>query len=217
MQRRLFLVALSFVGFAALQLGCGTGTTDDGGTDDGGTDHTFTFMTGGTADCEFDVLTFSVGGEDVEVSVNGLTVHDLQGANNLTVDTVEMVTRRGVKMADVLTRAGITAADETPVAAIGRDGWDPFRTKLDGDTTKIPTFAFMRDHSYVFVGNPGDKDPLYPSMEGKSLMFDYDLATDADVPAYLGGALSAIGIFRYKMMEKVDADHFGLFQVDPTP
>lgn len=177
----------------------------------------WSFMNGDSADCEFDILTFTTGdGSPVEVSVNGLPVVEVPGINKLTVDTFEVVTRRGVRFSEIFTRAGITADDDTPVNCIARDGYDILRGRLESDTSKLPTFGFMRDHGYVYVGNPGDKDPLYPQMEGRSLMVDYDVTEDAAVPANLGGTVMGMNAYRFKMVEKVDAQQRGLFEIDPV-
>jgi len=170
-----------------------------------------------TANFEFDVVTFAVaGGVPQEVPVNGLPLVDLPGANKLTADTWEVVTRSGVRFSHILARAGVTAADDVPVNCVARDGFDPLRTKLANDTTKLPTFAFLRDYGYVYVGNPGDKDPLYPTMEGKSLIVDYAVASDAEVPPSLGGKLASLGMFRWKMIEKVDAVTRGIVEIGPV-
>ncbi len=177
----------------------------------------WTFMTGDQADCEFDILTFATAdGTPVEVSINGLPVVELPGINKLTVDTFEVVTRRGVRMSEIFARAGIEADDDAPVNCIARDGYDVLRGRLESDTTRLPTFAFMRDHAYVYVGNPGDKDPLYPQMEGRSLMVDYDVTEDASVPANLGGTVMGMNQYRFKMVEKVDEQQRGLFEIDPA-
>jgi hypothetical protein len=187
-------------------------TGDDGGTAE------YAGMSGDTAECEFDVLTFTVsGGDPVEVHINGLTVEELPGADKLGPDSVEMVTRRGVRFSSIFERGSITAEDDTPVNCVARDGWDPLRTRLDGDVSLLPTFAFMRDHAYVYVGSPGDKDPLYPQMEGRSLIVGYDLESDAEVPEHMGGSLAAMGLYRYMMVEKVDETQRGVFEVDPAP
>jgi len=177
-----------------------------------------TGMTGQTADCEFDTVTFKLAdGSLVEVSVNGLQVEEMNGAEKSGADTVEVVKRRGVRFIDILEKGAITAYDVTPVNCVARDGFDPFRTKLAGDATKLPTFAFLRDYGYVYVGSPGDKDPLYPEMEGRSLIVDYDLSADAEVPASLGGKLTALNMFRWKMVEKVDDGQRGILELDPKP
>jgi hypothetical protein len=176
-----------------------------------------TGMVSTTADCEFDVVAFTdAGGPVQEVHINGLVVADLPGADKVTADTWEVVTRRGVRFADILAKAGVTATEDAPVNCVARDGFDPLRTKLANDTTKLPTFAFLRDHGYVYVGSPGDKDPLYPTMEGKSLIVDYDPATDAEVPASLGGKLSSLGMFRWKMIEKIDEQTRGIVEISPV-
>jgi hypothetical protein len=175
-------------------------------------------MEGVLADCEFDVLTFTVaGGPLQEVHINGLPVVEVWGANKLEADEVEVVKRRGVRFSDIFVLAGIDRPDETSVNCVARDGWDPLRTRLGGDTSKLPTFSFIRDHAYVYVGSPGDKDPLYPEMEGRSLIVDYDLADDSEVPAGLGGTLVSIGMFRWKMVEKLDETRRGVIEIDPVP
>ncbi len=179
--------------------------------------HTWTFMTGDEADCEFDVLTFQTAdGTPIEVSINGLAVDELDGVNKLSLEEFEVVTRRGVRLSAIFERAGITAEDDTPVNCIARDGYDVLLARLGGDTAQLPTFAFMRDHGYIFVGSAGDKDPLYPSMDGKTLLVDYDLTEHAEVPEYLGGDIIGMSMYRYKMVEKIDAEQFGLFVIDPV-
>jgi hypothetical protein len=175
-------------------------------------------MTGDTADCEYDLVTFKLAdGSLVEVSINGLPVEVMSGADKSGADSVTVVERRGVRFLDILEKGGITADDAVPVNCVARDGYDPFRTKLGGDAAKLPTFGFLRDFGYVYVGSPGDKDPLYPEMEGKSLTVDYDLASDAEVPASLGENLTAINMFRWKMLEKVDDQQRGIIELDPKP
>ena len=179
--------------------------------------HAWTAMTGATADCEFPIVTFTVaGGEPVEVSLNGLPVADVKGADKIEGTTWEVVTRRGVRFTDILAKAGLSEPDTTPVNGVARDGFDPLRTKLAGDQSKLPTLAFLRDKGYVYVGGGGDKDPLYPEMEGRSLLVDYDLAGDADVPAELGGLLSSLGQFRWKMIEKLDEQTRGVIELAPV-
>jgi hypothetical protein len=208
--RSLKLMSL-VLALAACGLVAGCGEDGDGNPTE------FTFMEGAVADCEFDVVSFQIAaGAPQETNINGLAVAELPGANKVSADVYETVTRRGVRFSAILSQAGVTQADETPVNCVARDGYDPLRTKLDSDTSKLPTFAFLRDHGYVYVGSPGDKDPLYPTMEGKTLMVDYDMTGDADVPAYLGGTLASIGMFRWKMIEKVDAAQRGVIELDPV-
>lgn len=174
-------------------------------------------MDGDTADCEFDIVTFTVaGGDPTEVSINGLQVEEMYGANKISDDEWEIVTRRGVSFDDILTEAGISVEDDTPVNCTARDDFDPLRTKLGSDTSALPTVSFLRDYGYVYVGSPGDKDPLYPDMEGRSLLVDYDVSAADEVPEYLGGALSSLGMFRWKMIEKLDEDTFGIIEIDPV-
>lgn len=177
----------------------------------------WSFMNKDQADCEFDILTFTTSdGTLIEVSVNGLPVVEVPGINKLTVDTFEMVTRRGVRFSEIFARAGLNVDDTTPVNCIARDGYDILRGRLAMDTSKLPTFGFLRDHGYVYVGNPGDKDPLYPQMEGRSLMVDYDVTEDANVPENLGGTVMGMNQYRFKMVEKVDAQQGGLFEINPV-
>ncbi len=179
--------------------------------------HTYTFMTGDVADCEFDVLTIQTAdGTPIEVSLNGLPVEDLDGVNKLSLEEFEVVARRGVRLSEVFTRAGLTFDDTTPVNCIARDGYDVLRAKLGSDTAALPTFAFMRDHGYIYVGGAGDKDPLYPEMEGRTLLVDYDLTEDAEVPAHMGGTILGMNMYRYKMVEKVDDAQRGLFEINPV-
>lgn len=199
--------------------GCGSDSKSDdqpglGAPDAGGPP---TGMTTAVANCEFDVVTFSVaGGAPQEVHLNGLPVADLPGANKVTGDAWEVVTRRGVRFSEIMAKGGVTAPEEAPVNCVARDGFDPLRTKLAQDTTKLPPFAFVRDHGYVYLGRPGDKDPLYPTMEGKSLIVDYDPTSDAEVPAALGGKLSSLGMFRWKMIEKIDEQTRGIIEISPV-
>jgi len=176
-----------------------------------------TGMEGDTADCPFPMLHFSVAGADlVAISVNGLPVEELFGAEKSDVDQVEVVTRRGVRFSHLLALAGVEADDEAPVNCIARDNFDPLRSRLQGDTSLLPTLAFFREHAYVYVDSPGEKDPLYPTMEGRSLAVDFDLTSDEEVPAYLGGTLPAINMFRFKMVEMVDETQRGVFEIDPV-
>lgn len=201
-----------------LTLSLSLSACDDGGNKatNNGNNHTWTFMTGDVADCEFDVLTLrTADGTPLEVSVNGLPVEDLDGVNKLSLETFEVVTRRGVRFSELFARAGITAGDDTPVNCVARDGYDVLLAKLGSDPTRLPTFAFMRDHGYVYVGGAGDKDPLFPEMEGKTLLVDYDLTEDAEVPAHMGGTILGMNLYRYKMAEKVSDSARGLFVIDP--
>jgi hypothetical protein len=179
--------------------------------------HTWTFMTGDIADCEFHVLTIQTAdGTPIEVSLNGLPVDELDGVNKLSLEDFEVVTRRGVRLSAILTRAGVSMDDATPVNCIARDGYDVLRARLGSDTTRLPTFAFMRDHGYVYVGNAGDKDPLYPEMEGRTLLVDYDLTEDAEVPEHMGAGILAMNQYRYKMVEKISENQRGLFEINPV-
>lgn len=191
------------------------GADDDGAPADSGA-HTYTKMEAETADCEFDLLTFKThDGVLHEVHINGLTVESLLGANKVSGTEWEVVERRGVRFSAVLAKAGLSSDASAPVNCIARDGWDPLRTQLANDVSKLPLFDFVSTHGYVYVGNPGDKDPVYPEMEGRSLIVDYDLGTDAEVPAYLGASLAGLGKFRWKMVEQLDTEHRGIFEIDP--
>lgn len=191
---------------------------DDGGGKANNTNNgNHTFMAGDVADCEFDVLTFrTADGTPVEVSLNGLAVEELDGVNKLSLEDFEVVTRRGVRLSAIFARAGITAADDTPVNCVARDGYDVLRARLGSDTGRLPTFAFMRDHGYIYVGTAGDKDPLFPEMEGKTLLVDYDLTEDDEVPTHLGGTILGMNQYRYKMVEKVSDNARGLFELNPV-
>ena len=179
--------------------------------------HTWTFMTGDVADCEFHVLTLQTAdGTPIEVSLNGLPVEELDGVNKLSLEEFEVVTRRGVRLSAIFTRAGLTVDDATPVNCIARDGYDVLRAKLGSDTAALPTFAFMRDHGYIYVGGAGDKDPLFPEMEGRTLLVDYDLTEDVEVPAHMSGTILGMNQYRYKMVEKVDDTQYGLFEINPV-
>jgi hypothetical protein len=170
-----------------------------------------------TADFEFDAVTFTIaGGDPQEVHINGLALEELKGADKISGTQWDITTRQGVRFSKILERAAITQDDDAPVNCVARDNFDPLRTKLANDTSKLPTYAFFRDFGYVYVGSPGDKDPLYPEMEGKSLIVDYNLASDDDVPAYLGGTISSMGMFRWKMIEKVSSDTRGMIELAPV-
>ena len=176
----------------------------------------YTFMDGDYADCEYDTLTFVIaGGEPVKLNINGMEVQTFYGAEKLDADSVEIIERRGVSFKDIFDNAQIDLPRDTPINCIARDNWDPLRTRLENDTSKLPTFGFLLDYGYIYAGNPGDKDPLYPEMEGKSLSVDYDLAGDEDVPEYLGGTLSSLGMFRFLMLEEYSATKFGIIELDP--
>ncbi len=182
---------------------------------DGGDDGLYTAMEGPVADCEFDLLTFKLpDGTLVEVSINGLTVEELAGSEPVDKTTVAPTRRRGVRFSRILDLGALSVPDSAPVNCVARDDWDPLRTVLQNDLAKLPTFAFLRDHGYVYVGNPGDKDPLYPEMEGKGLIVDYDLTSDAQVPAHVGTTLAALNMHRWKMIEFVDATQRGLIELD---
>ncbi|MBU1431236.1 hypothetical protein KKF91_11915 [Myxococcota bacterium] len=175
-----------------------------------------TAMEGDTAACEFDTLIFEIDGARRPISINGLPVEALSGAAKSGPDTVEVVQRRGVRFSVIFQAAGLELADETPVNCVARDGWDPLRTRLEGDVSKLPTVGFLKAHGYVYVGSPGDKDPLYPEMEGRSLAVDYDLTGDEEVPEYLGGALRTLSFFRWQMIEYIDENQAGLFEFNPV-
>jgi hypothetical protein len=164
---------------------------------------------GDVAAFKYDVLTLNVGGgEKLEVSLNGLPLEAVKGADKVEGTTWEVVERRGVRFSKILEKAGITGDDSMPVNLIGRDGFDPLRTRIK-DTAKLPRLDFMRAHAYVYAGDPGSKDPLYPEVGAHSLIVDYDLESDADVPAYLGGSIASLSLMRMRMMEKVDLAEFG--------
>lgn len=175
-------------------------------------------MDGDTARCTYSVLTFALpGGERVEVDVNGLPVEELSGAAKVGPDEVEVVRRRGVRFDAILSRGGVELPDDLPVNCVARDGWDPLRTRLRGDTAALPELQFLRRHGYVYLGFPGDKDPLYPELEGLSLCVDYDLGADGEVPPSLGGTLRALAVFRWLMVERYDEDVRGVIEIDPEP
>ena len=200
-------------------LGCEESSTDES-EDPSSKDNTpaeYTAMTEETADCEFDIVTFRIGeGDPIEVSINDLPVEEMSGADKVADGEWEIVTRRGVAFDEILDKAGIDEDKDTPINCVARDNFDPLRTKLSSDTSALPTLSFFRNYAYVYVGNPGDKDPLYPDMEGRSLIVDWDISSDDEVPEYLGGAISAIGMFRWKMVEKVDDETYGVFEIDPV-
>lgn len=203
--------AWSIVVVALLLAGCGGGTEEATTPPDG------EGLGGEVASLEFDTVTLTIaGGAPQEVHLNGLPVEALAGADKVSSDTWEVVQRRGVRFSDIFAAAGVTVADDVKVNCVARDGFDPLRTRLGGDPSGLPTYAFVRDHGYVYVGSPGDKDPLYPEMEGRSLIVDYDLASDAEVPAELGGALASLGMFRWKMIERLDEAQRGVIELDPV-
>jgi len=153
----------------------------------------------------------------VVADINGLPVHLVQGAAKVGPDEVEVVERRGVRFDSILARAGVSASPASPVNCVARDGWDPLRTRLGGDTGGLPTLDFVQRHAYVYLGHPGDKDPLYPEMEGVSLCVDYDLGADEEVPASLGGTLRALAMHRWLMVERYDEEARGVIEIDPQP
>jgi len=173
---------------------------------------------GPTADFEFDVVSFKVAdGDEQKVHINGLPLEEMAGADRVSGTEWETTTRTGVRFSEILDQADITADDDTPVNCVARDNFDPLRTKLGNDTSKLVQFAFFRDNAYVYVGSPGDKDPLYPEMEGKSLIVDYDIDSDGDVPAYLEGTLAGLGMFRWKMIEEIESENVhGVIEIDPV-
>lgn len=198
------------VTWLALVPACGEGAGSEG------EDTGFAAMEGPAADCEYDVVTFRLpDGSLQEVSINGLPVEKLAGAEVVDKTTVTATSRRGVRFSRILEKAKIAAPDEVPVNCVARDGWDPLRTVLQNDLAKLTTFSFLRDHGYVYVGNAGDKDPLYPEMEGRTLIVDYDLGAADQLPEYLGDNLAALNIFRWKMLEKYDATQQGTIEIDP--
>jgi hypothetical protein len=179
---------------------------------------------GDIANYKYDVLTFTIaGGQKIEVPINGLPIEAMKGGKKVEGTTWEIVDRRGVRLSQILDKAGITADDSLPVNLIGRDGYDALRVKIQ-DTAKLPTLGFMRQYAYVYAGDPGSKDPLYPELGSNSLIVDYNLASDADVPAYLGGTIASLSTLRMKMMEKIDTADFGepdgvaqgLVEIDPV-
>ncbi len=172
-------------------------------------------MSSAQAELDFHELTFSLAGEEQIVSINGLPVEVLKGAIKVDVDKVKVLERRGVRFSQIFERAGFEIADETPINCIARDGWDPLRTRLENDRKRLPSFAFLRDRGYIYVGNPGDKDPLYPEMEGHALMVDYDLSETDELPPSLGSSLSDLNFFRWKMVERVDNAQYGVIEIDP--
>jgi hypothetical protein len=212
LMRSIWLMAFpALLGMSMIACGGSNGNTPSDGT-------SFAAMAGAFADCEYDVLTFTrAEGPSQEVHINGLPVEALPGANKVSASSWEVVRRRGVRFSTILTHVGISVGDDTPVNGIGRDGYDTLREKLQNDTSELPHFDFIRDHGYVYVGSPGDKDPLYPEMEGRTLMVDYDMDGDSDVPDYLGGTITSLSIVRWKMMEKFDDTHYGTIEIDPVP
>ena len=175
-------------------------------------------MAGATADCEYAIIHIQVGdASPIAFNINGLAVEEVAGAEKSGPDSVEVVARRGVRFSTIFAALDLSVPDDTPVNCVARDGWDPLRSRLEGEVTALPTFGFFRDNGYLFAGSPCDKDPLFPLMEGKSLMVDYDLASDAEVPASLGGTLYSISIFRFMMVEMVRGLEQGVFEIDPIP
>ena len=179
--------------------------------------NTSTCMDKDVANCEYHIVTIKyANGETVEISINDLPVQTFSGAQKLDADTVEIVERRGVAFKDIMKKGNIQIYDGEPVNIISRDGWDPYRTRLEYDVTKLPTLKFYKDYAYVYVGNAGETDPLYPQMEGKALNLDFNLSEDSQVPAILGGTLSSLNIFRARMLEKVDEDQRGIIELAPV-
>ncbi len=210
-----FLFPLLLIAGLLLVTGC---TETESDTNDNENNENALCMDGAQADCEYDILTFSIaGGDPIEVSINGLPVVAVKGAEKLDAENVDIVDRRGVKFSDILTKAEIgTDMNALPVNCIARDGWDPLRIRLDGDLSKLPTLSFLREFGYVYVGSAGDKDPMYPNMDAKTLMVDFNLTSNDQVPEALGGKIASIGFYRWKMVEKISDSVKGLFELDPT-
>ncbi len=177
------------------------------------------------ANFEFDTLTFKISGGDLSsVSVNGKPLEKLNGGQKQG-ETYVVVEREGVRFSHIFADMG-SFSDELRVNAIGRDNYDSLRTKLGGDITKLPTVKEMSENGYVYVCDPGSKDPLNPFMANRSLCIDYDYASNEDVPEYLGGSLSSVGQLRWKMVETIEEAHhleelgldepvYGVIEIDP--
>jgi len=200
-------------------------------------------MSGPVANCEFSVLTFKLAdGSMLELDINGLPVQEFWGAELLrqscnSPENWLVLRRRGVALAVIFEAVGVDLPDSTPVNFIGRDGWDPWRTVLGCVPDKLMNLGYLRQHGYIYVGNPGlkdpslpvdapgnfAKDPLYPQMEGRSLCLDFDHENilDAQAAAYLSGQdcppVGCFGQFRYSMLEKYSDGMFGIIEVDPQP
>lgn len=200
-------------------------------------------MDGAYANCEYSVLTLRLpDGSDFELDINGLPVQEFWGAQLLCQpcdcpENWQVLRRRGVSLAVIFEAAGIETSDSTPVNFMGRDGWDPLRTVLGGDTGRIMNFGYLREFGYIYAGSPGlkdpslpvdhpdnfAKDPLYPEMEGRSLCLDFDHENVLDAQVYASASgmeidlVGCFGQFRYSMLEKYSDAMFGVIEVDPQP
>lgn len=196
--------------------GCGT-ESGNGGENIKSETTTYRGMDGDVADLEYNIVTIKkLDGSKVEVDLNGLKVEAVKGAQKDDSGNWNIIDRRGVRMNTIFAKAGLNVADDQAVTFIGRDGYDVFRTKLKNDADKLPKFNWMKQYGYVYVGNGGNKDPLYPLHEGKTLNVDYDLAADNEVPENIGTAIGALSNLRALMIEKVDDSTYGLIELVVT-
>lgn len=185
--------------------------------------------TGAVANFKYDTVVISMpdgqgGTREIEVSLNGLDVYKVHGAVKKDGTQWDVVAREGVLMEDIFKKANITVDDDKPVNLIGGDGFDVLRGKGKNDLTKLPHMDFMRAFAYVYADDPGSKHKGYPYIGNDSLIVDYDLAADSDVPAYIGDGISALSMLRMKMMEKANGqdygaedlgEYYGLIEIDP--
>ena len=180
----------------------------------------------GVAAFKYDTVVIKLAdGTEKEVKLNGLDLYKLNGAVKKDGNQWDVVQRKGVRMSDIFAKANITADDEVPVNLVGGDGFDVLRGKYQNDKSKLPHVDFMRAHAYIYADDPGSKHKGYPFIGNDSLIVDYDLASNADVPAYIGDGIAALSMLRMKMMEKANGqdygaddlgEYYGLIEIDPV-
>ena len=217
----LLAAAMSF-SFAA----CGGDDDDDNGPESVDFDKAQVGDKIGVAAFKYDTVVIKLAdGTEKEVKLNGLDLYKLNGAVKKDADQWDVVQRKGVRMSDIFARANITADDEVPVNLVGGDGFDVLRGKYKNDKAKLPHVDFMRAHAYIYAGDPGSTHKGYPFIGNDSLIVDYDLASNADVPAYIGDGIAALSMLRMKMMEKANGhdygaedlgEYYGLIEIDPV-
>lgn len=179
----------------------------------------------GVAAFKYDTVVIKlVDGTQKEVQLNGLDLYKLNGAVKKDGTTWDIVQRKGVRFEDIFRKANLTPDDATPVNLVGGDGFDVLRGKYKNDKAKLPHVDFMRAHAYIYADDPGSKHLGYPHIGNDSLIVDYDLAADTDVPAYIGDGIAALSMLRMKMMEKANGqdygaddlgEYYGLIEIDP--
>lgn len=207
------LVALPFVLCA-----CDDDDDDHFVTRDGGLE-TFEDPDAQVTEWPFDEVQVKLGSSDElrSVHLNSLPFADFAGHKKVGDDlTFEQVTRRGVSFLEILNRSSVDHSyDDKPMNCIARDGYDPLRTRLKKDASLLPTVGFMRESAYVYRCSPGSKDPLYPEMEKKSLCVDFNLTEESQIPENLGKTWADLSKHWWQMVETIDQDTKGIFEIDP--